>query len=486
MLIEHNIQDRLYCITTDNASNNGTLCESLSALLDEKGIKWDDTKNHIACLTHIINLAVKEFLKTLKIQERTPEDEWEVLEYRARIASSKKKSKYTIKGTNPFDRAIQKVRKISGLINFPPSHHTSFVLVCEAVGIKPKRAVKDVETRWNSTYCMLVRAVYLKEAIDMWVKSRKDYQTLVLDIEEWKKLEFLVHFLAPFYITTLRLQASTVPTLQQTFETYEGLFNSIDNVRGIFQDMSIRPDWIQDIETGIDAMWGKLRDYYSDAKPYAYGDAILLHPSEKLRWFKKQEWKADKIEAYRASTSRRFDIQYSKTAALGEGRKRSFQMMNDDSDSDDAIQSEFDSYIQQQRVRGIENPLVWWKTVEGIYPHLSKMAKDTFAVPATGSGVEREFSISGAIVTRGRNRLDPTTISDIMHYKRWLSRRGVVANYLKELDRNEDMESESGDEAKSNTDSEEEELNQDLIDWLFTWQKAEELKSRGKRLEPTN
>lgn len=48
---------------------------------------------------------------------------------------------------------------------------------------------------------------------------------------------FLVHFLAPFYRTTLHLQAATVPILQQTFETYEGLFNSINNVWGIFENM---------------------------------------------------------------------------------------------------------------------------------------------------------------------------------------------------------------------------------------------------------
>lgn len=96
-------------------------------------------------------------------------------------------------------------------------------------------------------------------------------------------MEFLVHFLTSFYLTILRLEIFTIPTLQQTFEIYEDLFNSIDNIRGIFQNMSTRPDWIQDIETGIDAMWNKFRDYYSETKPYAYDDAILLHPSEKLR-----------------------------------------------------------------------------------------------------------------------------------------------------------------------------------------------------------
>ena len=290
ILLKYNIHERLYCITTDNASNNSTLCSSLSQLLNKYGVQWDPERNHIACLTHVINLAVKEFLKTLKIQERTPEDEWEVLEHQVHVASKKKKPKYEIKGINPFDRVIQKVRKISSLVNFPPSHLTSFVKVCEAVNIKPKRAVKDVETRWNSTYCMLASAIYLKEAINMWVKSQKEYETLILTLCEWDKIAFLVHFLAPFYRTTLRLQAATVPTLQQTFEIYEGLFNSIDNVRGIFENMRLRPNWIQDIEMGINAMWEKLKVYYSDTKPYAYGDAILLHPSEKLRWFKRHEW----------------------------------------------------------------------------------------------------------------------------------------------------------------------------------------------------
>jgi hypothetical protein len=167
VLIQYDIHKRLYCITTDNASNNGTLCSSLSRLLASQGVLWDAKRHHIACLTHIINLSVKEFLKTLKIQECTPEDEWDVLEHQANTASQRKKPKYEIKGINPFDRAIQKVRKISSLINFPPSHLTSFEKVCDAISLKPKRAVKDVETRWNSTYCMLARAIYLKEAINM-------------------------------------------------------------------------------------------------------------------------------------------------------------------------------------------------------------------------------------------------------------------------------------------------------------------------------
>ena len=223
-----------------------------------------------------------------------------------------------------------------------------------------------------------------------------------------------------------------------------------------------------------------------NAKPYAYGDAIFLHPSEKLRWFKRHEWDSIKIEEYRESTSRRFELEYARAAISEEGRKRSFEKMMVDSDSDDEIQNEFESYIRQGRTKGIGNPLIWWKGVNGIYPQLSRMAKDTFAVPATGSGVEREFSISGMLVSKTRNRLNPTTISDLMQYKRWLARIGTSAKFLQyQIDvEDRDMPADDINASSGHSESEDEELNQELIDWLAAWEEEEELTSRGTRLEP--
>jgi hypothetical protein len=55
------------------------------------------------------------------------------------------------------------------------------------------------------------------------------------------------------------------------------------------------------------------------------------------------------------------------------------------------------------------------------YSNLSRMVRDTFAVPSTGAGVEREFSKSG----RGtRSRLNVEIISEVMMYKNFLTRRG--------------------------------------------------------------
>jgi hypothetical protein len=60
--------DKLMCITSDNASNNDRMYDSLSTvLLTEKEIEWDSKAMHIRCMNHTINLSVQAFLKDLKV-----------------------------------------------------------------------------------------------------------------------------------------------------------------------------------------------------------------------------------------------------------------------------------------------------------------------------------------------------------------------------------------------------------------------------------
>jgi hypothetical protein len=76
VLNSYNITEKLFCVTTDNASNNDTGVEHLSVLLyKNKGIEWDHEEHHIRCLNHIINIAVQAFLKKCKvIDTEGPED----------------------------------------------------------------------------------------------------------------------------------------------------------------------------------------------------------------------------------------------------------------------------------------------------------------------------------------------------------------------------------------------------------------------------
>jgi len=72
---KYGITEKLFCITTDNASNNGKMMTHLSDILREKKqIIWDPKAHHIACLNHVINLAADDFMKSIKLFEGATND----------------------------------------------------------------------------------------------------------------------------------------------------------------------------------------------------------------------------------------------------------------------------------------------------------------------------------------------------------------------------------------------------------------------------
>jgi len=136
VLSDYNIHTHLFCVTSNNASNNGKMVERLTIILREHGVTWDGPSHHITCLAYVLNLAVKKFLSTLKIGALTTEDEW--ISKGNGITDSNESSshrRYQIKGDNEFDHVMQKIHKLSNLINYTLSHLQDFELFCKAVKV---------------------------------------------------------------------------------------------------------------------------------------------------------------------------------------------------------------------------------------------------------------------------------------------------------------------------------------------------------------
>jgi hypothetical protein len=113
------------------------------------------------------------------------------------------------------------------------------------------------------------------------------------------------------------------------------------------------------------------------------------------------------------------------------------------------------------------------------------MVRDVMAVPATGAGVEREFSISGRVVTKQRNQLSPTTICDIMQYKRWVAKHGMVIpeeESLEVFSETEDDEMDYEVENEFFEDDAEENENSGLSEWLKEWYKRERVSEKIRRI----
>ncbi|KAK9364368.1 hypothetical protein V1509DRAFT_643760, partial [Lipomyces kononenkoae] len=68
VLKELDLTKKLIAVTADNASNNGTFVETLGLMLEEEGddVRFRGREDFISCLAHVLNLIVKDILKSLK------------------------------------------------------------------------------------------------------------------------------------------------------------------------------------------------------------------------------------------------------------------------------------------------------------------------------------------------------------------------------------------------------------------------------------
>ena len=495
--------------------------KELSKLLYKRdNIKWSGPAHHIRCLAHIINLAVKAFLNNLRIAELSEEQQWlsrtdpEESDINDEIEISEEEdhsgddlnnqeeseefmsdaSSFNIEDTQDFQTVLLKVRTISKAATVTQKRILSFQSFCQAANLKPLRPIRDHVIRWSVTFNMLERALYLRRAIDMWTQSQKIFEKLQMSSHDWDMVEFLVQFLYPFMMANTTVQATAKPLLSNTWVVYEELFDMLEDAKVALNGLQVLPEWLKEAQTAIENIWMKLRKYYDKTdKPFAYVDATLLHPGLKKKFMRKAGYSTDIIESYIRKAEMRYQKEYDPTQRVPPRRQpiqraKHRRPSTSDSESSDGMEyNEFSSYMQIKRDSTITNALEWWKGSHSMYPNLSKMARDVMAVPATGAGVEREFSISGRVITKQRNRLSPATIRDIMQYKRWVAKHRIVipedeGQSMFSDTEDDEMDHEADDEVMEAEEKEEEEKDHSVSEWLKEWSKKEQISEKVKRI----
>jgi hypothetical protein len=63
----YELERRLLNLINDNASNNDKMRRFVQKILLKNDIEWNHEKNHVSCLTHVIQLMMNELFKSLKI-----------------------------------------------------------------------------------------------------------------------------------------------------------------------------------------------------------------------------------------------------------------------------------------------------------------------------------------------------------------------------------------------------------------------------------
>jgi len=448
------------------------MCRALSRLLLQQGIAWDHKQRHIPCMAHIIHNNVKAFLTAIKAAAA---DDDNFNEHHPDLRD-------ILESDIQFGDLLNKCRGLAKKIRTPQGWEL-FQKICKTLRIKPLKILLDAATRWGTTHRMLERVLYLREAVRRFTFDRDDCDQFMFTDAEWGLLELICGFLWPFRWATEALESSEKPELDRVFWIYNKLFSQIETFQQTLKRRETRGElWATELLEALDKMYEHLRKYYRKVGQPVYSDSMILHPRIKLKLFDTADWNDGDAEHYRKICRDNYDANYANlshsdirinTPYMGLSQKRNTNALEDEYDqylndqlSTESSGHELDMYLLAPTVLA-KCSLDYWRCSHLKYPHLGMMARDVLAVPPSGSGVEREFSIAGRVATWQRSRLHAETITAIMIYKNYLKRcrRDIKLDIhfveTASLGTEEDVEAE--------TQEEEEEATKTIEEWRQDW-----------------
>ncbi|KAJ6039228.1 hypothetical protein N7460_007260 [Penicillium canescens] len=415
LLKKHHIEDRVLTMTTDNASNNTTLHDSIMKALDSLVLPDGTPIVRIPCMAHVIQLSLNELLGRMEAAPKNDREEmeWTDSESRGKAHGEKKDIVLT----------LNKVRRLAVWVNRSPQRREQFL---ELQSKEPKLVLmQDVKTRWNSTFLMLQRAKRLQTICDKYC-SECGLSDLVLTKDEWKQIDYLLSITQPFFNFTSVLSKTKDVTIHIVFSIYNQLFDHLERSRDQLRRKKAR--WQIIMRTALEYATQKLRDYYAETDK-AYGDlyaiATIMAPQNKLEYFSGKDWNGPYRKQYRESLEKYLEPykkRYFETrpALHGVSSIEQFSIVDQIGDRQKAQGCEINQDDELTQYLGSctrkINPCVFWKCNQYEFPVLASLARDVLSIPATGSGVERLFNTARDICHYRRGSLKPTTIQDLMMY----------------------------------------------------------------------
>jgi hypothetical protein len=398
-LDSYEVSNNLGYIMLDNATNNDTTVESIINELESRGIITSMTalEMRLRCIGHIINLVVKALLfgkDTFALEMDTVE-----------FATWRKIG------------AIGKLHNIIRYIRASPQRRERFLTIqldilqtTEAFVVR-----QNNDTRWNSTYNMIDRALKLRKSIEQFTiaaianreltkAEREQLDSDQLSSEEWMELTDLYALLQPFQALTMEVQGNI-----QGKKMNGAIFDylpAMDLLLKGLEDAKKKYTLTKSpFASCINLAWKKLDEYYrlSDESPI-YMVAVILDPRLKLQYFERK-WRTrrDWIEMARNRFQRMYhqycgDIMTSSTSngtskpPSSTPKVSTLMSWKFEANIPSKSEDELEDYLQSQTEPSYICPREWWEVNGERFPVLAQMAWNIFAVPAMSAEVERIFS----------------------------------------------------------------------------------------------
>ncbi|KAG0160749.1 hypothetical protein PDIDSM_8279 [Penicillium digitatum] len=387
--LEHNIEDKVFGLTTDNASNNKTLATALQQALSD-----DTIITRIPCLAHVIQLSLNQLLARIKAVPLNESAETRWTEKQSRLAQENAKQ-------SQISSTLNKVRYLAIYVNASPQRRETFYnLQTTNIKIVP---IQDVKTRWNSTFLMLRRAKRLRAIFSLFC-TEYDCEEMLLSEQEWRQIDYLLCITEPFFDYTTQLSKTRDAQLRRK-----------------------RVPWKKQMLEALEAGRSKLDEYYSqadDLRGNIYAISTMLAPVNKFKFFLSSDWDQKWRDTYRLAFEQALvpyqaqvrissrDLQSSLTIAHPSSRLE--EMLDGRDIQPRAITDEISQYLDSDTVS--VRPLTFWKEHQARFPAIAALARDTLSFPATGAGVERLFNTARDICHYRRGRMKSETVEALMMF----------------------------------------------------------------------
>lgn len=75
VLVDYGITEKLFSLTTDNASNMDTMLDELENIAETNGIHFDAANFRVRCFAHILNLCCKDIICTIGDSDNDASDD---------------------------------------------------------------------------------------------------------------------------------------------------------------------------------------------------------------------------------------------------------------------------------------------------------------------------------------------------------------------------------------------------------------------------
>ncbi len=79
---------------------------------------------------------------------------------------------------------------------------------------------------------------------------------------------------------------------------------------------------------------------------------------------------------------------------------------------------EVQGYLSDPNIPRTEDPLHFWATQKGVYPHLRCLALEFLCTHASSVPRERIFLKAGEVVNKKRNRLHPCSVEQVLFFNK--------------------------------------------------------------------